>query len=177
MLANDHAAIHFPARLDHHRAAIFQLPHGISDGFALFIGNQHAIAAALNVALMRRIFVEQAVHDRRALGVGEQFALITNQTTGRCMEHQTQAIAAGWAHFQKIGFALSHFLNDHAGMFFINVDHDFFDRLKNSAVFLALEHNARTRDAELEAFAAHGFDQNAKLQFAAARYDEAVTTG
>ncbi len=42
------------------------------------------------------------------------------------------------------------------------------------AVFVFLHDNARTRYGEFKAFAAHGFDQNGKLQFAAAGNVEGV---
>ena len=131
MLADDHALIDLPAGLDHHRAAVFEVPQRIGHGFTRFIGNQHTVAAALNIALVRRIGMEQAVHDRGATGIGQQFAEIADQTTGRGVKHQTQAIAARRTHFDHFGAAFGHFLHDNAGMFFIHVDHDFFDRLQH----------------------------------------------
>src|SRR5258708_1426366 len=60
MLADDHALVDLPARLDHHRAAVFQFEHRVSYSLALIIGDQHAVAAALDVALVGRGRMEQA---------------------------------------------------------------------------------------------------------------------
>ena len=62
MLADDHAAIDLPARLDHHQAAVLQVPHRMSR-LALVVGNQHSVAPARDLAAIRLIGVEQAVHD------------------------------------------------------------------------------------------------------------------
>src|SRR6185437_377201 len=99
VLADDHAAIDLPARLDHHRAAVFQLEHGIGHRIALVVGDQHAVAAALDLALVGCIAVEQAVHDRGAAGVGEKLTLIADQAAGRRVEYEPQAVAAGRSHF------------------------------------------------------------------------------
>ena len=52
--------------------------------------------------------------------------------------------------------------NDDAGILVINVNHDFFDRFQFLTIF-RLEQNTGTADGKFEAFAAHGFDQNAEL--------------
>src|ERR1700760_2164101 len=70
VLADDHAVVNLPARLDHHRAAILEIPQRVGDGLALVVGDQHAIAAALDRALVRGIAVEQPVHDGGAARVG-----------------------------------------------------------------------------------------------------------
>ena len=178
MLADDHALVDLPARLDHHRAAVFQLEHRVSHRFALIVGDQHAVAAALDVALVGRIAVEQAVHDRGAAGVGQQFALIADQAAGRRVEHQAQTVAAGGAHLDHLGLALAHLLHDDAGMLLVDVDHDFLDRLLPLAGRLVLlQHDARTRHRELKAFAAHGLDQDRELQFAAAGHFHRILVG
>src|SRR3972149_2467616 len=43
----DHALVALPARLDHHRAAVFQVPQRVTPRLALIVGDQHAVAAAL----------------------------------------------------------------------------------------------------------------------------------
>jgi hypothetical protein len=130
---------------------------------------KHAVAAALDVALVGRVAVEQAVHDRGAAGVGQQFALIADQAAGRRVEHQTQAVAAGGAHLDHLGLALAHLLHDDAGMLLVDVDHDFLDRLLPLPVASSFCSTTRGRDTEAQTFAAHGLDQDRELQFAAAR--------
>src|SRR3984957_12073866 len=177
MLANDHALVDLPAGLDHHRTTIFQLEHRISHRLALIVGDQDAVAAALDVALVGQVIVEQAVHDRRALGVGHQLALIADQAAGRRVEHQPQAVAAGWTHLDHLGLALAHLLHDDTGEFLVDVDDDFLDRLQQLAVLVLGQHHARTRHRQLEAFAAHGLDQDRELQFAAPRHFHRIPVG
>ena len=50
----------------------------------------------------------------------------------------------------------------------VEVDDHFLDRLEQLAAIVAAEQHLRPRHAELEALAAHGLDQNAELQLAAA---------
>ena len=79
---------------------------------------------------MRRVSVEQAVHDRGATCVGEQFALVSDEATRRRMKDQPQAAAAGRSHLHHVGFALRHLLHDDAGMLLVEVDDNFLDRLQ-----------------------------------------------
>jgi hypothetical protein len=51
---------------------------------------------------------------------------------------------------------------------FIDVDDDFFDRLEHLAVLALLHDDARAGYGKLEAFAAHGLDEDGELQFATA---------
>ena len=118
---------------------------------------------------MRRVGVEQPVHDGGAARVGEQLALVADQAARRRVEHQPQAVAAGRLHLQHLGFAFGHLLHDDAGMNFVDVDDDFLDRLQLFACLRVLaQQHLRPRHRELEALAPHGLDQDAELQFAAA---------
>ena len=93
MLAHDHALIHFPTGLNHHRAAIFQIPHGVSNRFTNIIGDQHAVTTAGNFALILRITIEQPVHDGGAARIRQQFTEIADEAARRRVEHKTQTIA------------------------------------------------------------------------------------
>ena len=121
--------------------------------------------------------MEQAVHDRGAARIGEQFAEIADQAARRRVEHEAQAIAARGAHFDHLALALGHFLHDDARMLLVDVDHHFLDRLEQVARFVARIEHFGTRDAEFEAFAAHRLDQDRELQFAAAGDDIGVGIG
>ncbi len=56
-------------------------------------------------------------------------------------------------------------------MLLVHIDDDFLDGLKPRAGFrVGLVHDARARHGKLEAFPAHGLDQDAELQLAAPRY-------
>ncbi len=177
MLADDHAAVDLDAGRDHHRPAVFQLPHRVGDALALVVGDENAVAAAGDLALPRRVFVEQAVHDRRALGVGKQLALVADQPARRRVEDDALAVAAGGAHLDHLGLALAHLLHDDAGMLLVDVDDDLLDRLEQGAVLGLLVDDLRARHAELEALAAHHLDEDRQLQLAAAGDDVAVGLG
>ena len=169
VLADDHAAINLPARLDHHRAAVFELEHGVGDRLAHFVGDQHAVAAAGDVALVRRIGVEQPVHDRGAAGVGQKLALVADQAAGRRVEHQPDPVAAGGLHLDHLGLALRHLLHDDAGMDLVDVDHDLFDRLFQLARCRSRRSSTLGRDTDSSKPSRRiGLDQDAELQFAAA---------
>ena len=83
----------------------------------------------------------------------------------------------GRAHLDHLALTLAHLLHDDAGMLLVDVDHDFLDRLEHVAVVVLAEQHLRPRDAEFEALAAHGFDQDRELQFAASRDDISVGVG
>ena len=121
--------------------------------------------------------MEQAVHDRRAAGVGHQLALVADEAAGGSVEHEALAVAARRAHLDHVGAALGHLLHHDAGIFLVHVDHDFLDGLEKLAGLVLLEHHAGTRHGELEALAAHGLDQDRELQFAAAGDVERILVG
>ena len=174
MDADDHAHIDLVARLDDHRAAVFQVEHRVGNSLAGHVGQENAVGAAADIALVGLVAVEQAVHHGGAAGVGEKFRLVADQAACRCVEHQADAIAAGRTQFGHLGLALGHLLDDDAGMFLINVDDDFLDRLHQGAALVLVHDDARTRHGKLKAFAAHGLDQDGELQFATARDVERI---
>ncbi len=112
--------------------------------------------------------MEQPVHNAGAARIGEQFALVADQPAGRRVEHETLAAAAGGLHLHQFGLALRQLLHDDAGMLLVEVDDHFLDGLKQRAVGPAPEQHLGARHGKLEALAAHGLDQNAELQLAAA---------
>ena len=107
--------------------------------------------------------MKKTVHNCCAARICQQFALITNQSAGWRMEDKAQAIAARGPHFDHFCFSLRHFLNDDARMLFINVNHDFFNRLKNFSSIVFFENDFWTRHAELKSLATHGLNQNCEL--------------
>ena len=177
MLTDDHAAVNLRTRMDHHRAAVFEVPECEGDSLALLHGNQHAGVAAGDLALMGRVFVEDAVHDGGAARVGQQFALVADKPARRSVEDEARAADARGAHVEHLGFALGHLLHDDAGMLVIDVDGDFLDRLELLAGRAGLHDDLRACDAEFVAFAAHGFDQHGELEFAPAGDGERLGIG
>ena len=130
--------------MDHHRTTIFQVPKREGDCFTLLHGDQNARMAPLDLALVRGVFVEDAVHDRGAARVGQQLTLITDQAACRRMENHARTTDTRRAHVQHVGLALGQFLHDHAGMLVIHIDDDFLDWLKLLAVRAFLHHDLRT---------------------------------
>jgi D-Tyr-tRNAtyr deacylase len=51
--------------------------------------------AALDFALVGRVFVEDAVHDGGAARIGQQFTLVADQAPGRRVEYEACAADAG----------------------------------------------------------------------------------
>src|SRR5262249_6006418 len=94
VLAHDHAAIDLPSRLDHHRPAVFQVPQRVGHGLALVVGDQHAVAAAHDLAPIGAVAVEQPGHDGGAAGVGGQRPGGAAWGAGGRPEHEPHAAAA-----------------------------------------------------------------------------------
>src|SRR4029079_12763280 len=94
VLADDHAAIDLPAWLDHHRPTVLEVPQRIGDCLTLIGRDQYAVPPSLDRALVRRIAVEQAIHDAGTARVGEELALIADEPTRRGIEHEALPSAA-----------------------------------------------------------------------------------
>ena len=104
--------------------------------------------------------------------------LIADEAAGRGMEDEALAAGAGGAHVLQFGAALGELLHDDAGIGLVDVDDHFLDRLEPLARrLIGAEDHARAADGQLEAFAAHGLDQDAELQFAAAGHFEGIGLG
>ena len=86
---------------------------------------------------------------------------------------QAHAARAVIVHLGHLALARAELLNHHAGELLGHVDGEVLDRLHAHAVD-HLGDDLRPAGHQLEAFAAHHFDQNCKLQFAAAQHLEAV---
>ena len=97
---------------------------------------------ALDLALVRGVIVEDAVHDGRAARVGQQLALIADKAARRGVEDHARAPGARGLHLQHVALALGQFLYDRAGMLVIDIDDDFLNRLHRRAVIILLHDNA-----------------------------------
>jgi hypothetical protein len=112
--------------------------------------------------------VEQAVHDRRAARVGEQFALVADQAARRRVEDEALAARPRGA-CRRISALRS--------LIFCTTTPECSSSTSMTTSSIGsrvspfspvLEDDARAAKCQLEAFAAHGLDQDAELQFAAA---------
>jgi len=91
------------------------------------------------------------------------------------MENDACLAGAGRAHVDKFALARRNLFDDDTCELIIHVNGGFFDGFEAIAFFIFAIKHAGTRNAELEAFAAHLLDEHAKLQFATARDVESVT--
>src|SRR6185437_9784327 len=149
--------------------AVLEIPHRIGDRFARLARDEHAVAPPRDLALPAAPVVEEAVHHRRAARVGHELAKIADEAAGGRKKDEPEAPAAGGAHFHHLALALAHLLHHDARMLLVDVDHSLLDRLEDFAIVAAPEQHLRPRDAEFEALAAHGLDQDRELQFAPPR--------
>src|SRR3546814_6722299 len=81
IFADDHAFIDRLARRDEQDAAIFKGIKGIAHRFARPVGDKHTVLAALAIALVRAIFLEQPVHYAGAASNGQELAMIADKAT------------------------------------------------------------------------------------------------
>src|SRR3546814_502600 len=81
IFADDHAFIDRLARRDEQDAAIFKGIKGIAHRFARPVGDKDTVLAALDIALVRAIFLEQPVHDAGAARIGQELAMIADKAT------------------------------------------------------------------------------------------------
>ena len=177
VLADDHAAVDLLLRADEHAAAVLEPPERVGDRDAVLDRDQHAGAAAGDRPLVGRPAVEDAVQDAGAAGVGQELAVVADQAARRDVRDDAGLAGARGLHLDHLGAARAGDLLEHgAGVVVVDVDGDFLDRLELLAVVLA-EENARARDRQLEALAAHVLDQDAHLQLAAAGDLEGVAAG
>ena len=102
--------------------------------------------------------------------------MIADQTARRGMKDNAGFAGAGGAHIGHFAFALRDFIDHGAGIGVVDIDGDFLDRLQLFAI-LGTHQHPRAADGQFEAFAAHGFDQHAELQFAAAGHFEIAIAG
>src|SRR5690606_36098656 len=166
--ADDHALIERVLRADEHAAAFLKLPQGVSHGLAVVLADQHAIATLTQGTFLHRtIVVEDVAHDPGASGQVEEVTLEADQAPGRNAVFQTRATAAVGHHVQQLALAAAQLFHHAALMAVFDIHGQHFIGFHALAVDL-LEHDARTGNRQLIAFAAHVLDQNGQVQFATA---------
>src|SRR5262245_50699894 len=168
VLAHDHALIHPSLRLDDHGAAVLQVEERIRGGLAHGVRDEHASLPPGDVALERSPAVEEAVHHGGAARVGQELALVTDETARRRIEDEPPSPATGGPHLLKLAASFRQLSHDHARVLLVDVDDHFLNGLQSPAGGgIDPQHHARARDGELEPLAAHRLDQDTELQFAA----------
>src|SRR3546814_3671526 len=100
-----HAFVDGAAGLDEDLAALFQVPQGVGNRLAGAVGDQDAVAPALDRALVGAVAVEQAVHDAGAAGVCEELAVRADEAARWRQEGDAGLAAAGGPHVDQLGLA------------------------------------------------------------------------
>src|SRR5262249_9467303 len=168
VLAHDHALIDASLWLDDHRPAALRVEERTGGGPASAMGDAPASLAPGDLAFVWYPAVEQAVHHGGAARIGQELALVADETPRRRVEHEPQAATAGGAHLLELAAPLCQLLHDNARVLRIDIDDYFLYGFQPPAAGgIDLQHHARTRDGELEALSTHRLDQDAELQFTA----------
>ena len=166
VLADDHPFVDLVAGADEHFGPLLQAVEAEGHGLAADHRHQHAVGPAGDVAFHRAIALEAMVHDGRALRGVEQPRPQADQPAGRNREGHVRVLAAV-VHLDHLAAARADQFHHRAQLVVRHFDHQRLERLFGDAVALVQDH-LRLADRKLVAFAAHGFDQHAQVQQAAA---------
>src|SRR5690606_1310526 len=166
--ADDHAFVQRFAGADKHAAAVLELPERIGHGFAIVLADQHAITAFADRPFAhRRVLVEYVAHEAGAASQRQELILEPDQAARRNQVFEPGAATAVGLHILQVALAAPELFHHPAlmGVFYVNGKG--FERLALDAVDV-LEHHPGPRNGQFIAFAAHGFEQDGQVQFAAA---------
>src|SRR4029078_7877267 len=130
-------------------AALFEIPKRIGHRLAVAGGDQYAVDATLDRALVRRLAWKHAVHHAGAARVRQEFAMIADQSARRRDEDDARLACAGRPHILHLALALGDLVDDDAGVGIIDIDGDFFHRLEPLALRACLIENAGPADGNL----------------------------
>ena len=175
MLADDHAFVDFHATRNDEVATLFEAPECVIGRNTGSVRDKHTVTTARDIAFVWHVTMEQAGQNTRTTRIGQELALIADHAACRDQELEANLATRGWAHVGHVTFTQGEFLDHDARERLIHVCLYFFNRLFCVAVLVLAEQNARTGNRQLVAFTAHGLDQNAQLQLAAAADFECVT--
>ena len=117
--------------------------------------------------------MEQRVHHNRSPRVGEQLAAQSDESAAGNIELDAHASVAVIVHVGDFALARPQLLHHDADEFFRNVDCQVLHGFHELAVD-ALGDNLRLAHHQFETLAAHHFDEDRKLQFAAAQHLEGI---
>src|ERR1017187_2461408 len=173
VFADNLAAVHLGAGSDEYLAAFLEVEDGIAGGSSRTVGHQRSGGPRGNFALPLDVAVEERVHDGGAARVGEDFAAQADQAAGGHMEFQAHAAGAVVDHLDHLPLACAELLDDHAQEIFRAIDDQVFHRLAQFVVDGARQ-DLGLAHRQFVAFAAHHFNQDGELQFAAAHHLEGV---
>ena len=166
MDADNHTLVNLIVGRHKHPPAVFQIPQRISHRLALLLRHQHAVMATRHIGFHRRIVVKHMAHQARAARQRHKFALETNQAARGNVVFQAGAPVAIAFHIGELATAATEFFHHRALVFIGYVHGQILIRLAFLPVNLT-EHHARLAHRQFKALAAHIFQQNGQMQFAA----------
>ena len=169
-LSDDHTGVNFFAGADEELSALLRVEKAVCNSSSRFERDQRALLAVNDVALIRRIAVEDRIHNAVSLGIRKEIASVADQTAGRDGELESGVTSIDDPHVEQLTLALTEFLDDGSGEFLGNVDKAGLHRLKELSVFIFLVDDLGFADRELIAFTAHCLDEDGEMKLAAAGY-------
>lgn len=113
-LADDHAFVHVDAGADEEGAAVLRVEEAVGGGDAGLVDDDGASLTGLDVALVRRVAVEELVHDAVAVGVGHELGAVADEAAGRDTELEVGGAAVVGDHVPEFRFPCAEFLDDGA---------------------------------------------------------------
>ena len=176
VLPDDHALIDIDTGADEHRASFFGILQGIGGRISAIRRHKDAKASLPDrLADLGAEFAEGVVDDAVPLGGGHKGIHERNEASRRNHVDKTGlSILAG--HADRLGATAADKLHNGAGIFVRDIDLQILERLAFDAVYL-LGDNRRLGDLKLEAFPAHRFDQDGKMEFSSSSDDEGLAPG
>ena len=171
IFADDHTFVHFDAGADEKFAAFLESPEGVGGGGAGPIGDERTGGTEGHVAAVFNPAIEDGMDQRSAACVGEELATQADQSARGDFEIEADAAGAVIAHFDHFATAAAYGFHDDADEAFGDINDEAFNGFELLAVF-GVDNDFRFADHEFETFAAHGFDEDGELEFAAAENTE-----
>ena len=173
MFADNHAFVNFHARPDKKNSALLQAIERIGRGRSQAVGDERAGGPLRNLALVWNVAIEERVHDDGSARLSEHFRTQADEPAARHAKLQAHAARTMIVHLGHLALARAELFNHRASELLGHVDGEVLDRLHAHAVY-HFRYDFGTAGHQLEALAAHHFNQNRELQFATAQHLEAV---
>lgn len=171
-IADDLAFVHLFAGGDEKDAPFLRVEQTVSNRLARFKSDKASRFTAGEITLIRLIFKEYAAHYAFAAGKRQKFALKAEKSARRNIEFKAHSVT-DCLHVYEITATCADRAHDRAVAVAGDVDDKPVDRFKQGVAFL-FEKDFGRGYRKLIAFAAHCFDKNGKVHFAASGHFETV---
>ena len=169
-LSDDHTGVNFFAGADEELSALLRIEEAVCYSSSRFESDQRTLFAVNDITFIRRIAVEDRVHNTVSLCIRKEIASVADQSPGRDGELESGVTAVDDPHVEQFALALTELLNDGSGEFLGNVYKAGLHRLKELSVFIFLVDDFGLADRKFIAFTAHCLDEDGEMKLAAAGY-------